>query len=326
MVVVIKNFVNEIEFILSKIYDCNIKENLEQKTKTIIKLSSMEVSDAMDYLIILVNDKLSSNEISADVALEVFCILANFQIIGYDSLDNISNRLKWLKDMELMHLDVGLCESHKQILDTFDNLNKILNSVNIDYYHTSGILVYLLTGHPLERYHHDLDVFVNENDLEKLKSSLIGTEFEYKLFLSKRTEDTKRRTLKLESKTNQIVISVFIFNRLENGAVVVNDYYFDAENNLFKTQDYNSPRCVQLSFSDEFHFHNGIPYKAITVEALYNCKKGRGLKHLYDCNILRPYINLEKEKELDSEIVELDEPSLITDEKIKKAMMKLLRR
>ena len=45
----------------------------------------------------------------------------------------------------------------------------MLNENNIRYYYTSGILAYLLADKNLERYHHDLDIFINMNDLEMLE-------------------------------------------------------------------------------------------------------------------------------------------------------------
>lgn len=320
-----EEFVKKIDVVLSKIYGCDIKESLLMKKKIINEICHREKEDILDYLIILVDDNFRDGILKEKDKEEIFDILSNEKVAGYDSIYSLNKRIEWLRTMELDYLTIGLKESHKQIMNIFDNLNLLLNKADIDYYHTSGILVYLLTNNPLERYHHDLDIFVNEKDISKLETALNGTDFAYDMFLGKRTEDTKRRTLKLKYNKSDIVVSVFIFEKLLDGSVIINDYYYDSNNNLFATQDYNSPRCVQLSFSDEIYEHNGIPYKSITKEALYNCKKNRGIKHQYDCNILKPHIDLKLENEIDIEMKSNLEAFPITDEAIKKQMKKLLK-
>ena len=63
---------------------------------------------------------------------------------------------------------VDLLTNHKIILEMFDNLNSILEG-RIDCYYTGGAMLFILNNIALKRYHADLDLFVNENQLFELK-------------------------------------------------------------------------------------------------------------------------------------------------------------
>lgn len=281
------------------------------------------ITDFVDYILILISE--------ADLNIcdkeSYLTRITDLKICNYDSVFKLDNRLDWLKKMNLTHLGIGLRESHDLILQIFDEINLILNAFNIDYYHTSGILTYLLTGQDLVRYHHDLDIFVNESDLARLFGAISNSNFRYEIFLGERSTDTRRRVIKLYYKGFNIPISIFAFERLSDGAVVVNDYFFDTNNNLFATQDYNSPRCTMLSFSQVCYMHNNIPYHSITLEALYSCKEVRMKeKDLYDLEVMKKFVDFERLREISLEMTSITAPFRVVDDSIQKSMIKLLER
>jgi len=289
-------------------------QDKEELNCLINNISDKDMSDFIINVIFLANFNGLIDDISLIKSLKE---VINFQL--FDNYKQLMERATWLQKMKLMDVSIHLEKSHKEVLDTFDRLNVLLNTVNIEYYHTSGVLTYLLIDKPLVRYHHDIDVFLNENDLDKLIVFCQNSPFEFREYLGDKPGDSKRRTIKLYDKQNNIIISVFLFERLRDGSVVINDYYFDVNGNLKMDQDYNSPRCVELSFSDKVNYHNNIPYKSITLEALYNCKKGRSIKHQYDCSVIEEYVNLDLEAQIDSEKTEarhydcVDNPKIIDD-------------
>lgn len=315
-ILILSNITKEIS---QKCFDSSLTPD---KTK---KFPNMFIEDIIDYLIVTISDYQERGLLSNSDENTYFEKIAELNIYNYDSISKIHDRLAWLKEMNLTRTPIGLKESHILILKIFDEINCIMNTFAIDYYHTGGILAYLLTGHKLERYHHDLDIFVNEVDIPKLEYATRNSNFRYEMFLGKKADNTRRRVVKLHYKSVDIPISIFIFERLDNGAVIVNDYFFDKNNNLFTVQDYNSPHCVELSFSDKWHIHNNIPYKAITIEALYNCKKGSRPKDLYDAKIMEPFVDRKIEMEIAREIISNSEAFEVKDEKIKKSMTRLLK-
>lgn len=304
--------------IINEIYSGNDINELQEKKEVINTIKGLCKDDAIDYLLIIIHQKykIESKEFS-----KFMMLLAKINNLQSSQL---LNRLNFLCQMKLNDSTIHLSDSHQKILDTFDRLNSIL--IPFDYYHTSGILTYLRTKNPLVRYHHDLDIFINEDNLNGLENSLKNTDFEYKMYLGNREGNTKRRTLKIIDHKNDITISVFIFSRLKDGAIVINDYFYDENGILLFTQDYNTKKCAELSFSNSYYCHNGIPYKSITLEALYNCKKNRGIKHQYDCALLKPFVDFSKEKQIDAEIISSKEVKMVNDPDIENSMCKLLRR
>ena len=76
-------------------------------------------------------------------------------------------RLNWLKSMNMMDLQMSLSDNHRLVIEAFDKFNQIIGT-KFDAYYTGGLMGYLATNHPLERYHSDLDLFINEKQLYPL--------------------------------------------------------------------------------------------------------------------------------------------------------------
>ena len=91
---------------------------------------------------------------------------------------------------------------------------------------------------------------------------------------------------------------MFLFEKLEDGSIVEKDYYYDENNDLWVEERINTPECSRLSFGQQIHYHNGIPYKAITLEALYVCKQGKRPKDIYDRDIMEQYIDRDVEQKI----------------------------
>ena len=212
-------------------------------------------------------------------------------------------RYLWYKRMNIDPNLIHLSENHKQIYDIFDNCNKMFNSNHIEYYYTSGILSYLLVNKKLQRYHHDLDVFVNMKDLSNLENVCSDYGFTLKRQLGDRNDGTKRVMLKMYYKDAiEIPITIFMYVRQEDNSIEQNDYYID-NGEFFVEKIYNSPAVVDLSFSNEPKFHNNIEYYSITLEALYLSKKGNRPKDIYDCSQFEKFLDSQKLKELEKELV-----------------------
>lgn len=218
------------------------------------------------------------------------------------SLSDMKTRYLWYKKMGIDPNIIHLCENHRQIYDIFDNCNRMFNLNNIEYYYTSGILSYLLVDKKLQRYHHDLDVFVNMKDLAKLENVCNDFEFTFKRQLGDRNDGTKRVMIKLYYKDAiEIPITVFMYVRREDNSIEQNDYYID-NGEFYVEKIYNSPTVVDLSFSNEPMNHNNIIYYAITLEALYLSKKGNRPKDIYDCSQFEPFLDLQKLEKLENAI------------------------
>ena len=216
------------------------------------------------------------------------------------TIDNLFKRYKWLKDMKINPNQIHLEENHQQIYKIFDEYNKMLNENNIEYYYTSGILAYLLVDRELERYHHDLDIFVNMEDLEKLEQVCNDYRFSFERKIGERGDGTKRVMLKMyyDNKID-IPITVFMYVRKKDNSIIQKDYFIDKNGQNFVEYIYNSPSISELSFSNCPNFHNEIKYYSITPEALFLCKSENRPKDIYDCAIFKHIIDINKLKKLE---------------------------
>ena len=193
-----------------------------------------------------------------------------YKFIKSNQLDyhKLEERYLWLKKMNIDPNIIHLGENHKKIYEIFDKCNLMFNENKVEYYYTSGILSYLLVNKDLQRYHHDLDIFVNMHDLEKLEQVCCSYGFTFKRQLGNRNDGTKRVMLKMYYEDAiEIPITLFMYVRCEDNSIEQNDYFIDG-NRFYLEKIYNSPLVVDLSFSNEPKYHNNIEYFSITLEAL----------------------------------------------------------
>ena len=229
------------------------------------------------------------------------------------TIDSLHNRYLWLANMGINPNYYHLDENHTLIYKIFDEYNKMLNENNVEYYYTSGILAYLLVDKELERYHHDLDVFINMEHLEKLEHICGNYNFSFKRKVGNRGDGTKRVMLKMYYKdVDEIPITVFMYVREKDGAITQKDYFFDENGRRLVEYIHNSPLISKLSFSEMPKIHSGVKYYFITPEALFLCKAGNRPKDIYDCTVLSDIIDKDKLKKL-REAFKYNLPNIIID-------------
>lgn len=208
------------------------------------------------------------------------------------SIENLYQRYKWMKFLNIDPNIIHLKENHRLIYKIFDEYNKMLNEIDIEYYHTSGILSYLLVNKELQRYHHDLDIFINMDDLEKLEEKCNNYGFTFERQIGDRDDGTKRIMIKMYyNGFEEIPITVFMYTKESDLSIVQKDYYFNDNEEPYVEYIYNSPRIAELSFSNIPYYHNNIKYYAITLEALYFSKLGRRSKDVYDCSVFEENVD-----------------------------------
>lgn len=219
------------------------------------------------------------------------------------SYDDLKDRFLWLQEMNIDPNKINLSENHQLIYEIFDNCNIMFNENNIEYYYTSGILSYILVDKKLQRYHHDLDIFVNMKDLDKLENICNKYNFVLQRKLGDRNDGTKRVMLKMYYRNFiEIPITIFMYVRKKDGSIEQNDYFI-SDDDFYVEKIYNSQETSNLSFSNVLKFHNGIKYFAITLEALYLSKIGNRKKDIYDCLQFKDYLNKNNTKILREEIM-----------------------
>ena len=81
--------------------------------------------------------------------------------------------------MNMEYPQMPLTENHKLVLEAFDKFNELID-IKFDSFYTGGLMGYLAINHELERYHGDLDLYINEEQLLALYSLVQQSEdFEF---------------------------------------------------------------------------------------------------------------------------------------------------
>ena len=195
-----------------------------------------------------------------------------------------------------------LSENHKLVIDAFDKFNQIIGT-NFDAYYTGGLMGYLATDHPLERYHGDLDLFLNEEQLESLYE-LIQQSDEFKFISNMDHKEENGHEFKIQYKGTPMSIGLFLFERKPDNEIVIKEYYHrdnNQDNELLVNEQHLAPKYAEMIFSNQVRQHNGISYKMQSLESIYNAKKNSRPQDRYDANLIKDSINLMIDYRLDTE-------------------------
>ena len=280
---------------LANVNDENICNDL------INRLSLMSESDVIDYLVVALNDLAENKQIKKDD------IFANIDLITslsekYPTTEDLLSRLNWLKSMNMTHPQMPLTENHKLVIETFDKFNQIIGT-NFDAYYTGGLMGYLATNHPLERYHSDLDLFINESQLGILYDVISQSE-EFEFVSNMNHKEKNGHEFKIQYRGTPMSIGLFLFERQANDEVVLKEYYHSNNNiseELLVDERHLSSGYAQMIFENAVKEHNGIPYRSLSLEGIYNSKKNSRPKDKYDANIIRDSVDLMVDYLLDTQ-------------------------
>lgn len=281
---------------LSKITDTKMCDNL------IEKLSTLNTDDSIDAILVSLNSLLNRKILSVDDILSNVNLILLLNPDKYHSADDLIARLNWIKGMNLEYPKMPLTENHRLIIETFDRFNELIKT-NFDCYYTGGLMGYLATGHSLERYHGDLDLFINEEQLFTLYE-LVQSSDDFEFVSNMDHKEVNGHEYKITYKGTPMSIGLFLFSRLPNQELVLKEYYYlnqDPNQDLYVDEHHLSGRYASMMFSNELREHNGSFYKMQTLESIYNSKKNSRPKDRYDANIIRGFIDEQIDYRLDTE-------------------------
>ena len=277
----------------------NIK-NQDTCNNLINHLSTMNEEDVIDYLIVTLSDFVRVGKLKIDDIFSNINIITDLSF-KYPTKESLIERLNWLKSMNMEHSQMPLSENHKLVLEVFDKFNEIIG-INFDAYYTGGLMGYLAIKHPLERYHGDLDLFINEEQLESLYE-LVKQSDDFTFVSNMNDKEENGHEFKIQYKDTPMSIGLFLFERKSDNEIVTKEYFHKNNNQneeLLVNEHHLVPEYAQMIFSDQIRQHNGIPYKMQSLESIYNSKKNSRPKDRYDASIIKDNINLMIDYSLDT--------------------------
>ena len=281
---------NIVQYLLS---NTSIKEDAI-KRMIIKRYTSLPIDESMDILIMHIGREVLDKKITEEQIQEIIPDLTSIYPEKFSTYDDLYNRFKWLQRMNLEYAQMTLMENHQIIIEMFDKFNELLNG-NFDCYYTGGIVGYLATNHSLERYHSDLDLLFNENDLEKLYK-LIEENEDFNLEGDIVEKDAHGHEFKITYKNMPITIGLFLFERSSDEGLITKDYHYELDEDdnlvLYVDEHHYTNEYTTLAFSDTIRTHNGFPYKMQSLEAIYNNKKNGRAKDEFDLEIIKDQVDM----------------------------------
>ncbi len=269
---------------------------------TIEDLQRLNIDDAIDKILISLSDLIARKVLTEDDVLEYKDDLISLNPQRYPSFSDLRERLYYLKEMNIEHPQLSLEENHQLVIEVFDKFNQLIGT-DFDCYYTGGLMGYLATSHDLERYHSDLDLFINEEQLLKLKE-LIDKNPDFSFISNMDHKQDMGHEYKITFKDTSMSIGLFLFSRKEDNSITTKQYYFDSTNNhrqLFVDEQQYSKECSDFMFVDDLRYHNGTPYRMLSLESIYNEKKNSRPKDRYDAEIIEPFIDKNIEQKIAQE-------------------------
>ena len=260
------------------------------------RLTRLSLNDVIDYFVVKINDLYVNKTLKKEDVLDLLKILTNIYPDKYPTLESLVNRLKWLKSMNLEHPVMPLSENHQLIIETFDSFN-ILIGTNFDAYYTGGSIGYIATNHPLERYHSDLDMYINEEQLLSLYDVVKKSE-DFRFVSNMNEKAMNGHEFKIQYKDTPMSIGLFLFERNDNNEIILKDYYYNKDE-LYVNEQHLVSEYSLLLFSDNICTHKNISYKMQSLDTIYNSKKKSRPKDIYDANIIKDSIDLDIDSKLD---------------------------
>ena len=172
-------------------------------------------------------------------------------------------------------------QNHILVNETLQMLCKKLTENNIDYYLVGALPCYLLTGEKDSRYHDDIDLMLNEQDIPKVQKILEETEFE---FNDRRIDTPKRKKegsskptgdheVMAQHKYSEFHLGFFCFERGIENEVIHKEYFKDDNGNLMVYKHMITPEQSKLNYDDRLHTYGNAKFKMASLESTYAIKK-----------------------------------------------------
>ena len=276
--------------------------NQDDIDHTFNRLCSMNIDDSIDNILVSLNDLLNRKLITQEDVFNNVDSIISLNPDKYSSVNDLIDRLNWIRSMNMEHTSMPLTENHQLVVEAFDRFNELLNG-DFDCYYTGGLMGYLATDHELERYHSDLDLFLNEQQLIALKD-LVDASQDFDFVSDMSHKDVNDHEYKVVYKGTSMSVGIFLFERLPDNSITTKKYYFenrDPNGQLLVDEQHFSKDYTDMAFSNQIREHNGIPYRMMSLESIYNSKKNSRPKDRYDAEIIKNSVDMMVDYRLDVE-------------------------
>lgn len=286
----------QIETIKKIVYTFGNKANITNTNALnglINELLSMNINDSTDRILVSLNDLVIRKAITVQDVFDNVDMLVKLNPEKYQSAEDLIQRLNWIKGMNMEHPQMPLTQNHELVIEAFDKFNELIQG-KFDCYYTGGLMGYLATGHELERYHGDLDLFINEEQLIALKE-LVDSSCDFKFVSNMDHKEINGHEYKITYCDTPMSVGLFLFERKNDMSITTKEYYYenqDVNGELLVDEHHFSPEYTEMCFSNQVREHNGSTYQMMSLESIYNSKKNSRPKDRYDASIIKDKVDM----------------------------------
>lgn len=205
--------------------------------------------------------------------------------------------------------NMSIEENHQLINESLIKFTTLFNQYRIDYYIVGALPCFIKTGQQLFRYHDDIDIMLNEEDIPKIAEimELVGYKFYDDRFPSierynQMQKNKPPHTVLAQNPNNEFHLGFFTFKRESDNSITMTEYSHRLENNIVVVdllERKSTPLGTMLRYDETPTTYLGTSFKTSSVESVYNLKNyTKRPKDITDMKKLEQYIDKKKLEEI----------------------------
>lgn len=273
----------------------------EKGAELLDHFSKMDDKDVIKEFASLSYRILGNNEEYYDYALTVIRNINSNICPPVEEMKNILGKM-YSNEVEG---NMSMEDNHKLVSDSLVKFTTLFNQEGIDYYIVGALPCFLKSGIPLFRYHDDIDIMVNEEDIPKIAGivELSGYQFHDDRFPSierfyEMEQNKPPHTVLAQNQDNEFHLGFFTFRREQDKSITMREYSHRLENGEVKVdvlERQSDSIGTSLRYDDIPTQYSGTSFRTSTVENVYNLKKyTKRPKDITDIQKLEPYVDKER--------------------------------
>ena len=277
----------------------------EKKQELITKYSTMSEPDVIKELSQIIYRVLRDKEELYNYSLEVIRNINPEICPPVEEMKSILNRM-YSNEVEG---NMSLEDNHRLVNESLVRFTTLFNQYGIDYYIVGALPCFLKTGQQLFRYHDDIDIMINEDDIPKVAGiiELSGYKFHDDRFPSlERFQEMEQNkpphTVLAQNPNNEFHLGFFTFRREQDNSITMREYSHRIENGAVAVdvlERQSDPIGTALRYDETPTSYMGTSFRTSTVEGVYALKGyTRRPKDITDMQKLEPYIDKQKLEQL----------------------------
>lgn len=268
-------------------------ENTGMIEKEIEYLTSMGLDDSIDQILMDLYALYEQKKLDAEAIFSRSDLILALNPDRFKTKEDLLDRLNYLLEINFYNSRCSLEENHALVIDAFIKFNELMNG-KFDSFYTGGLMGYIRTGHPLERYHGDLDLLINESELQALKE-LVDCSEEFNFVSNMDHKEVNGHEYKITYRNYPMSIGLFLFKRNLDRSITMTSYFYEdkkSKTNLYCDERVYSKRYTELCFDENVNYYAGTFYRTMSLEGIYNAKKNGRPKDRYDARVIKEKANL----------------------------------